>query len=92
MKKFTHGIIAVDMINIDDEGNAPIIQFVGYWEEPNEDVINDLRIEFETDESLGLQDQIDDLDLQIAPPEIVEYYNDILKEDGALNPNDFSLN
>lgn len=66
------------MNDIDENDNTTIIHFVGYWKEPSE-------AKFETDESLGLQEYIDDLELLLTPPEVVEHYNQIMQLNGAFN-------
>jgi len=87
MEKFKYGIIAVDMNDVDEDDNAAVVHFVGYWEEPNEATFDALREEFETDESLGLKDIINDLELLPAPPEVVDHFNEILEADGVFNDN-----
>ena len=76
IKDLTHGLIVVNPIP-DENDMLDILHFVGYWSEPTEQDALSLRIELGTDEELGLTEMIDDLDIIVAPDDIVEYYKDM---------------
>lgn len=77
MNDFTHGIIVIDPLSLDEDDNYSIIHFCGYWNEPTEQDIENLKEELKTDVSFGLTDIADRLDYAIAPEEILEMYRDI---------------
>ena len=81
MEKFTHGIIAIDRKNPNDDGTIPVLHFVGYWSEPAENDIYGLYNELKTDEELGLVDRIDELDLVPASQDVLDHFNNLNYED-----------
>jgi len=75
MKKFTHGIIAVDPQNEVDEEVA-VVHFIGLWKEPTEAEFIAYKKEMLTNPEYGLVDIADRIVVLPAPPDIVEkYYN-----------------
>jgi hypothetical protein len=73
MDKFTHGLIVVDPKNIKDD-MLDILHFVGYWGEPTSRDVESLRLELRDDETFGLQDVWDQLEILPAPEEVVAEY------------------
>jgi len=69
----------------DENGLIPIVHFVGYWSEPDERAVDELRKEIETDESFGLMDVANDLEYALAPDDIVEEYSNICWEEGVFD-------
>lgn len=74
-EKFTHGIMVIDRNNPNEDGGIPVRHFVGYWEEPDDDAVMELYEEFKTDETHGLTQTIDDLELVPATQEVINYFN-----------------
>ena len=79
MKKFTHGIIAVDPLNEEDEMVA-IVHFIGLWGEPTEEAFEQYEKEIKTDPKFKHADIADRLVVLLAPPEIVELYSKMIEE------------
>jgi hypothetical protein len=79
MKKFTHGIMAVDPLNEEDEKVA-IVHFIGLWQEPTEEEFEIYANEIRTDPKYGHTDIADRLVIIQAPPEIVEIYFNMANE------------
>ena len=76
MKKFTHGIIAVDPLNVDDNDELAIVHFIGLWKEPTQEAFEQYEKEIKTDPKFGHHEIADRLVVLPAPPEIVEaFYN-----------------
>ena len=73
MKKFTHGIIAVDPLNEEDEMVA-IVHFIGLWKEPTKEAFEQYEKEIKTDPKFNHGDIADRLVVLPAPPEIVELF------------------
>ena len=93
MEKFTHGIIVVNPSMANEDGDVPVVHFVGYWNEPTEDDIDSLQHELETDEEFGLTDIANDLIYLPATEDILNYYNDIIQNDpDALDIDIHDLN
>ena len=79
MKKFTHGIIAVDPQNeVDDE--VAVVHFIGLWEEPTKEAFEQYKKEMLTSPEYGLVDIADRIVVLPAPPEIVEKYYQLANE------------
>ena len=74
-EKFTHGIMVIDPKNPNDDESIPVRHFVGYWQEPKEEDVLGLYDELRTDETLGLTEVIDDLELVPATQEVLDYFN-----------------
>jgi hypothetical protein len=75
MKKFTHGIMAIDPENEEDEMVA-IVHFIGLWEAPTKEAFERYEKEIKTDPKFGHHEIADRLVVLPAPPEIVElFYN-----------------
>lgn len=81
MEKFTHGIMVVNPNNLDENGDIPVLHFVGYWNEPTENDVMSLWDEFNEDDSFALQDQINEIELLPAPEDVIEYYNSVIDFD-----------
>jgi predicted nuclease of predicted toxin-antitoxin system len=79
MKKFTHGIMAVDPLNENDEMVA-IVHFIGLWQEPTEEEILQYAKEIKTNPKFGHTDIANRLVILQAPPEIVEIYYNMANE------------
>jgi len=79
MKKFTHGIIAVDPLNEIDEEVA-VVHFIGLWNEPTEEEFLVYKNEMLTNPEYGLVDIADRIVVLPAPPEIVEKYYNMAEE------------
>lgn len=84
MNKFTHGIIVLNP-NLEDEDGIPIVHFLGLWQEPTENVIEDLKNELSTDPEFGLIDDIDELEFIFANQEHVDMFNEMIEESGGFN-------
>lgn len=80
MEKFTHGIIAVDPENIDENDNLTIIHFIGLWNKPTLEEFLEFSNEIKTDPEFGLVDIADRLVIVPATQEIVDMYNEIVQE------------
>lgn len=77
-EKFNYGLIVV---NPKQEGdNLDILHFVGYWEQPTQSSIDDLRMELKEDEEFGLSDIIHELEILPAPQYIVDDYWEIVQK------------
>lgn len=85
MKKFTHGIVVVNPIDVDENGKYPVVHFVGFWSEPTETDFEHIIEELRTDPDFELMDIADDLDYYPADEECVKYHNDMVEKDGAFN-------
>jgi len=96
MEKFKYGVMVLNPLLMDDNGDVPVVHFVGYWAKPKESDIENLIEEIRTDESFGLMDVADDLEYVLAPDDVVEYYNNIAWEEGVFNGeqdiNEINLN
>jgi hypothetical protein len=79
-KNMTHGIMVIDPTMVDEDGNIEILHFVGYWEEPSDDAINNLIEELSTDEEFGLTEMMDKVHVLPAPESVVEYFRDVYEE------------
>jgi hypothetical protein len=76
MKKFTHGIMAVDPLNIDENDEVAVVHFIGLWKEPTEAEFLKYKNEILTTPEYGLVDIADRIVVLPAPEDIVEkYYN-----------------
>lgn len=76
MKKFTHGIIAVDPENIDEDNNPLIVHFIGLWEAPTKEAFDCYSNEIKTDPEFGLVEISDRIVILPAPEDIIEHFND----------------
>ncbi len=73
---FEYGLILVDSEDVDENGDLTVLHFVGYKHEPTDDDAEDLRQELLENEDLGFSDIIDELDIAIAPEEVVDLYKE----------------
>jgi hypothetical protein len=80
MEKFTHGIIAIDPLDADEEDNLAIVHFIGLWKAPTKEAFEDFVNEIKTDPEFGLTEIADRLVILPAPSEIVEIYNEMVQE------------
>lgn len=55
-----------------------IIHFCGYWERPTQKDVDHLREELKTDPEFGLQEIADEVDIRLAPKDILETYQKII--------------
>lgn len=92
MEYFTHGIIAINPKVVDENGDLQLLHFTGCWAEPSEDDIIFLWEELKKNEMFGLQSQIDEIELLVAPSEIVEYFNSITDWGDAINDDKIIYN
>jgi|JFJP01.1.fsa_nt_gi hypothetical protein len=75
MRRFTHGIIAINPIP-DENDTVRILHFIGLWQAPTEEAFLDFEEEIKTDPEFGLVDIADKIQVLMASQEIVEMYND----------------
>ena len=61
MNRFTHGIVVINPNVVDENGDYPVVHFVGYWDEPAQEDFESLKKELETDEDFGLRDILNEL-------------------------------
>ena len=98
MEKFKYGIMVLNpkLKSIKGDAYTPIVHFVGYWSEPQEEDFNHLMEELSLDESFDLIDIIDDLEFALAPDDVVEHFNNVCREEGVFNGeqdiNEINLN
>ena len=71
-----YGLIVVDPLD-----PKTILHFVGYWDYPNDKVIDLLREELRNDPELGLQDKWDKVDILLAPDSVLEEYKAVVFKD-----------
>ena len=57
----THGVIVIDPLTQDGE-TIEIVHFVGYWQEPDKEDLEDLKKELAEDDQFGLVDIADRLE------------------------------
>jgi len=81
MDRFTHGIMVINPKDVQEGEDYPVLHFVGYWNEPSEADIYELMNEFRDDETLGLKDTLNDIELLPATPECLKFYNDMLEKE-----------
>jgi hypothetical protein len=74
MKKFTHGIMAVDPDNIDENDEVAIVHFIGLWQAPTREEFEIYENEIKTSPKYGHAEIADRIIVLPAPPEIVEKY------------------
>ncbi len=77
--KVRYGIVAAQ--KGEEPGTIDVLHFCGYEEKPTMEDFMLLRQELATDPEFELTDIIDELTLQEASPEMVEYYGSIIPED-----------
>lgn len=85
MEKFTHGIMAITPNKPNEDKSIPVIHFVGYWEEPNEQDVLGLYDELSTDEEFGLTEIIGDIELVPATQDVIDYFNTVTQENYEKN-------
>lgn len=73
---FEFGLILIDSEDVDENGELTVLHFVGYEHEPTDEDAEDLRQELLENEDLGFSDVIDELDIAVAPEEVVEQYKE----------------
>jgi len=81
MKPITHGIIVIDPLSEDENGDVSIVHYIGYWNKPSQADFDSLKEELRTDEEFGLTEIFDRLEYGEAPEEILEMLNNDLIED-----------
>jgi hypothetical protein len=87
MNKFTHGIIAVDPENVDENDMLAIVHFVGLWSAPNKEQFDFLANEIRTDPEFGLIEIADRLEIVPAPQWLIDEYNLMMEKDqDEFNP------
>ena len=78
-KDIKYGLIAIDP---SQEGEMKdILHFCGYWEKPGQIEAESLIEELKTDESFGLIEIADRLEIIPAPDYIIQEYADMIEED-----------
>ena len=78
MEMFKYGLM---VINPKQEGEMmDILHFAGYWRKPTQSDIDSLREELHDEPEFGLQEIWDIVEILPTPPEILELYQDELKE------------
>ena len=85
MKKFTHGIMIIDKSKPLENGDYPVVHFVGYWKEPTNADVNSLREDLRNDPQFKLRDIIDELTFYPATEDCLKFYNDLCEEEGAFD-------
>lgn len=76
-----HGLIAVLPDPKQQEEDLEILHFCGYESKPGKNEIESLHEELKNDESFGLIDVAENLVIIPAPPDIVQYYRNMIKEE-----------
>jgi hypothetical protein len=77
-KDIKYGLIVVDP---EEKGDShEILHFVGYWDKPTKEDVKHLREELLEDESFGLTETIDRLEILPAPDYIVEHFIGMIDE------------
>lgn len=91
INKITHGIVVLDTrLPVED---VEVIHFVGFWKEPTQQDIDNLKEELRTDPTFGLSDVIDELEFLPATQKQIDFFNTLLhEEDGLKDLHDISLN
>ncbi len=84
MENFTHGIIAVDPIDVDENDMVRVVHFIGLWEEPTKEAFQQYENEIKTDPEFGLIEIADRIVVLPASPEIVEMYNEIVNSNEKM--------
>lgn len=84
MEKFKYGIMVIDPQKVSEDGYE-VIHFVGYWEEPKDADIINLREELRNNPEFGLTDIIDRLEMYPATPDCLKFYNDMGEADGMFD-------
>lgn len=78
--RFTHGIVVVDSNTLVEKNELEVLYFVGLTYEPDEEAMEQVKKEAETEEEIGLQLIYDRCLYLKAPKELVEFYNMIVEE------------
>lgn len=78
--RFTHGLVVIDPANDTSEQRA-VIHFVGFWTEPSEEDIAELKNELKTSEEFGLQEIADTLLIESADQTVVDYMNHVIYDE-----------
>jgi hypothetical protein len=92
MKKFTHGIMVLHTKTKTENGDYPVVHFVGYWEEPTEIDLKNLKIELKNDPEFDLRNVFDELEFFPATQGCLDFYNDQIEKDDVFNTDDINLN
>lgn len=87
MEKFTHGVMAINPNNKDENDDLEILHFVGYWNEPDEDDVIEIWEILKNDNTFTSNHNIDEVELIPAPEEIVDYFNNSI-EGGLIEIED----
>jgi hypothetical protein len=80
MENFTHGIMAIDPEDVDENDTVSIVHFIGLWNEPTKKQFEEFVKEIKTDPEFGLIEIADRLVILPAPPDIVEMFSKIVQE------------
>lgn len=89
------GVVVVCPSMANEDGDVPIVHYVGYPSQPTQQDIDSLKDELRTDESFELSEIVDELEFYPASEELVEFYNNIIAEAGGFDDNkviDFDIN
>ena len=54
MRKFTHGIMVLNVKRTTENGDYPVVHFVGYWEEPTKEDIEHIKNELKNNEPVWM--------------------------------------
>jgi len=81
MEKFTHGVMAIDPTEVDENDAVSIVHFIGLWEAPTKEAFLEYEKEIKTDPEFGLVEISDRVVVLPAPDEIIEMYNEMITED-----------
>jgi len=81
MEKFTHGIVAIDPTDVDENDMVNVVHFIGLWEAPTKEAFQQYEKEIRTDPEFGLIEIADRIEVLPASTRIVEMFNKIVQED-----------
>jgi len=92
MRKFTHGIMVLNVKRTTENGDYPVVHFVGYWEEPTKEDIEHIKNELKNDPAFRFRDIFDELEFFAATQDCLDYYNNQIEEDDVFNIENINLN
>lgn len=78
--RFTHGLVVIDPEH-DTPEQRSVIHFVGFWTEPTEEDITELKNELKTSDEFGLQEIADTLLIEPAAQDIIDYMNHVVYDE-----------
>jgi hypothetical protein len=78
-----YGLIVFDPIP-NENGTVTVFHFCGYENPPTEAQIEGLRRELETDEEFCLTGRMHEMEIMVAPQDVVDYHRELLRESGRV--------